>query len=168
MASWLARVERDGTRTLAFLVLWRGAPGWFARGGGNGSSGGGHCRLYHRTLTRGDLQLQLEFDSDTRLVTISQAPLDPRTGLATIQKKQIDLRDQNVILVDGVDDAKGLQIVGTLRLEPALPPGRSPLNIGETLRQSPETVSFLRCETRMDDPLMEKMVETVCARVLGQ
>src|SRR4030095_17201478 len=118
----------------------------------NRSSGGGDCRVHHATISRGDLQLQFEFDSQTQLATIAQAPFDPKTGLATIQQKQIELRDQNVILVDGVDEAKGAQIVGTLRVEPALPPGRSPLNIGETLRQSPEIVSFLKCETRMADP----------------
>jgi hypothetical protein len=114
------------------------------------------------------LQLQVEFDSQTRLATISQAPLDPQTGLATIQKKQTELRDQNVILVDGVDEAKGPRVVGTLRVDPTLPPGRSPLNIGEILRQSPEMVSFLRCDTRLPDPLAQKMTEMVCASVLGQ
>ena len=168
MASWMARVERDGTRTLAFLVLWRGSPGWVAPGSGSGASGGGDCRLYHKTIRRGDLQLQVEFDSQTRIATISQAPLDPKTGLATIQKKQVELRDQNVILVDGVDDAKGPRIVGTLRVDPALPSGRTPLNLGETLRQSQEMVSFLKCDTPMADPLRQRMAEIVCASVMGQ
>lgn len=168
MASWVARVERDGTRTLAFIVLWRGSPGWFARGSRGGGSGGGNCRLYHSTINRGDLQLQVEFDSETRLVTISQAPLDPQTGLAAIQKKEIELRDQNVVLVDGVDEAKGPRIVGTLRVDSTLPPGDSPLWLGETLRRSQEIVSFLKCDTRMADPLAQKMAEIVCASVLGQ
>lgn len=170
MASWVARVERDGTRTLAFLVLWRGSPSWFASGSGlgNRSSGGGNCRLYHSTIQRGNVQLQFEFDSQTRLATISLAPFDSRTGLATIRKKQIDLRDQNVILVDGIDEAKGPQVVGTLRVDPTLPPGNSPLWLGETLRQSEEIVSFLKCDTRMPDPLAQKMAEIVCASVLGQ
>ncbi len=150
------------------LVLWRGSPGWFARGSGNGASGGGNCRLYHSTIRRGDLQLQVEFDSQTRLATISQAPLDPKTGLATVQKQQIELRDQNVVLVDGVDDVKGPRIVGTLRVDSALPPGRSPVNISETLRQSQELLSFLRCDTRLADPLTQKMAEMVCASVRGQ
>jgi len=166
MASWVARVERDGTRALVFLVLWRGSPGWFARGSGNGSSGGGDCRLYHATIG-GDLQLQFEFDSQARRAAISRAPLDPQTGLATIQTKQIEVRDQNVILVDGVDEAKGAQVVGTLRVDPALPPGRSPVNIGETLRRSQEIVLFLKCDTRMPDPLAQKMAEIVCASMLG-
>ena len=60
------------------------------------------------------------------------------------------------------------EIVGTLRVDPTLPPGRSPVNIGETLRQSQEILSFLRCDTRMPDPLTQKMAEMVCASVLGQ
>jgi hypothetical protein len=167
MTSWVARVERDGTRALVFLVLWRGSPAWFARGSGS-ASGGGDCRLYHSTITRGELQLQVEFDSQTRLVTISQAPIDSRTGRATIQKKHIELREQNVILVDGVDETRGPQVLGTLRIDPALPRGRDPVHIEEKLRQSPEIVSFLRCDTRMDDPLAQKMAEIVCARVLAQ
>jgi len=168
MASWVARVERDGTRALVFLVLWRGSPGWFASGSGGGGSGGGDCRSYHSSIRRGDLQLQVEFDAQTRIVTISQAPIDPQTGLATIQQKQIELRDQNVILVDGVDEAKGPPIVDSLRVDPTLPPGRSPFNIGEVLRQSQEIVSFLKCDTRLGDPLAQKMAEMVCSSVLGQ
>jgi hypothetical protein len=169
MASWVARVERDGTRALVFLVLWRGSPAWFANGSGlgNRSSGGGDCRLYHSTIQRGDLQLQFEFDSQARLATIALAPFDSRTGLATIRKKQIELRDQNVILVDGVDEAKGPQIVSTLRVDSTLPPGDSPLWLGETLRRSQEIVSFLKCDTRMPDPLAQKAAEIVCASVLG-
>jgi hypothetical protein len=167
MATWVARVESDGTRTLQLLVLWRGSPGWFARGSGNGASGGGDCRLYHSTISRGDVQLQMEFDSQTRLASISQALLVPER-VATIRKKAIELREQNVILVDGVDEAQDPQIVGTLRVDPTLPPGRSPLNIGETLRQSQEMLSFLRCDTRMADPLAQKAADIVCAGVRGQ
>ena len=168
MASWVARVERDGTRTLALLVLWRGSPGWFTRGSGSGSSGGGNCRLYHSTIRNGDLQLQIEFDSETRLATISKAPFDPQTGRATLQTKQIELRDQNVILVDGVDEAGTPKIAGTLRVDPTLPSGRQPLNIGEMLRQSQDMRSFLRCDARLPDPLMQKMSEAVCASMLGK
>jgi hypothetical protein len=168
MTSWVARVESDGTRALVFLVLWRGSPGWFARGSGNGASGGGNCRVYHTTIRRGDLQLQIEFDSTTRLATISQALLVPER-VGTIRKKAIELRDHNVILVDGVDEAQEPQIVGTLRVDPTLPPGRSPLNLGETLRQSKEILSFLQCgDTRMPDPLTQKAADIVCASVLAQ
>jgi hypothetical protein len=167
MASWLARVESDGTRALVFIVLWRGSPGWFARGSGNGASGGGNCRLYHKTISRGDVQVQIEFDSQTRLATISQALLVPER-VATIRKRAIELRDQNVILVDGVDEDQEPQIVGTLRVDPTLPPGRSPLNLGETLRQSQEMLSFLRCDTRMADALAQKAADIVCASVRGQ
>jgi len=166
MATWVARVEGDGSRALVFLVLWRGSPGWFARGSASGASGGGDCRVYHTTIRRGDLQLQIEFDSQTRLATISQALLVPER-VATIRKKAIELRDQNVILVDGVDEAQEPQIVGTLRVDPTLPPGRSPLNLGEMLRQSKEILSFLQCgDPRLADPLAQKAADIVCASVL--
>ena len=120
MATWVARVGSDGTRVLQMLVLWRGSPGWFARGSGSGASGGGDGRRYRSTIRRGEVQLQVEFDSQTQL--------------ATIQGKQVD----------------------------------SPLGVEETMRRSQEIRSFLRCDTRPDDPLAQKMSELVCARVLGQ
>ena len=130
-------------------------------------------RRYHSTVRRGDLQLQIEFDTETRLVTISQAPLvalspSTTTQTATIKNTQVNLGDRNVILADEVDDAKGPQIVGTVRIDPSLPPGRRPLPIDDILRRSPEIVSFLRCDTRMPEPLLQQMVDIVCARVLGQ
>jgi len=167
MASSVARVESDGTRALVFLVLWRGSPAWFARSG-NGASGGGNCGVYHSTIRRGDVQLQIEFDFQTRLATITQALFVSSAERATVQTKQIELRDRNVVLVDGVDDAKGPQVVGTLRVDPALPPGNSPAWVGETLRSSSEIVSFLRCDTRLDDPLAQRASEIVCASILGK
>lgn len=154
MATWVARRASDGGRVLELLVLWRGTPAWFARGTGSGASGGGDGRRVNKTIRRGDLTLQLEFDS--------------RTRLATIQGKPIELRDQNVVLVDGVDEAQGPRVVGTLRVDSTLPPGDGPARIEETMRRSPEIVFFLRCDTRLADPLMQKMAEMVCASVLGR
>ena len=152
MATYVAR-RSEGGRVLELLVLWRGTPAWFARAG-SGASGGGNGQRVTKTIRRGELTLQLEFDRPMRV--------------ATIQGKPIELRDQNVVLVDGVDDAKGPRVVGTLRVDPTLPPGESPAGIFLTVRSSPEIVSFLSCDTRLADPLMQKMSETVCANVLGQ
>lgn len=173
LATYVARVWGDGTQTLQMLVMWRGSPGWFARGSESSGSGGGDGRRYHSTVRRGDLQLQVELDTETRLVTISKAPLvplpqSPNIQTATIQSNHIDLGDRNVILVDEVDGANGPRILGTLRVEPALPAGRRPLEVEDILRQSPELVSFLRCDTRLPDPLLQQMAEIVCARVLGR
>ena len=154
MATWVARRASDGGRVLELLVLWRGTPAWFARGSGSGASGGGDGRRVNKTIRRGELTLQLEFDLQTRLATIQGTP--------------VELRDHNVVLVDGVDEPKGPRVVGTLRVDSTLPSGDGPAPIAETMRRSPEIVSFLRCETPLADPLMQKMAEMVCARVLGQ
>ena len=124
------------------------------RGSGSGVSSSGDGRRSEKTIRQGGLELHLEFDSQSRL--------------ATIQGKQIELRDQNVVLVDGVDEAQGPQVVGTLRVDPTLPSANGRLRIEEILRRSPEIVSFLQCETRLPDPLAQKMAEIVCARVLGK
>ena len=40
LATYVARVWGDGTQTLQMLVMWRGSPGWFARGSESSGSGG--------------------------------------------------------------------------------------------------------------------------------
>ena len=99
MASWVARVEPDGTRSLALLVLWRGSPGWFTRGSGSGSSSSGNCRVYRSTIRNGDLQLQIEFDSQTRLAYLSK-PVRFTTGLAPSEKADRPASTRSRVRVD--------------------------------------------------------------------
>ena len=150
MATWVASVT-DGARVLQVLVLWRGTPGWFARGGG-GVSGGGDGRRYTSTLRYGGLELRLEFDSESRL--------------ATIQGSRVELRDDNVIFVEGVDTPGSLRVVRTLRVDPSMPQSDVP-RIDAVMRRSPEILSFLQCETRPDDPVGRKAADIICASMLG-
>ncbi len=151
MATWVASVT-DGARVLQVLVLWRGTPGWFARGGG-GVSGGGDGRRYSSTLRYGGLELQLEFDFESRI--------------ATIQGNRVELRDDNVIVVDGVDTSGSLRVVRTLRVEPSMTQGNVP-RIGDVISRSPEALTFLQCDTRLTDPIQQKAADIVCASVLGK
>ena len=151
MATWVVSVT-DGARVLQLLVLWRGTPAWFARGGG-GVSGGGDGRRYTSTLRYGGLELQLEYDSQSRL--------------ATIQGNRVELRDDNVVLVDGVDASAGLRVVRTLRVDSTMTQGDFP-RIDEVMRRSPDIVSFLQCDTRLSDPLQQKFADIVCANVIGK
>src|SRR2546423_10095131 len=72
VASWRSHDSAaDGTMT-SLLVLWRGTPGWFAKGGrGSGSgAGGGSGRggsYAYEYLSYGGLTFTMEFD-DTRHV----------------------------------------------------------------------------------------------------
>src|ERR1700676_5456671 len=65
LASWIAERAGTGPERLQLLVLWRGGPGWFLRPGGvSGGGSGGH---YEATLTYGDVQLMLGWDSARRV-----------------------------------------------------------------------------------------------------
>jgi len=155
LVSWVARYGADGGQTLDLLVLWRGAPGWFATGSGSGTSSGGNSDSYHSTIRYGGLELQLEFQTQTRT--------------ATIQGKRIELRDDNVVLVDEVDSPGGPSVVRTLRVDPELPRTDNGYPMIEAvLRRSPAIVEFLRCETRLPEQRAQPILDRICDQVLGK
>jgi hypothetical protein len=137
------------------IVLWRGSPGWFSRGSGSGTSSRGSTASFHSSIRYGGLDLQLEFE--------------PNTRVAQIQGNAIQLRDDNVILVDNVDVAGGPTVVGALRVDPELPLADNGYpRIEPVLRRSPEIVTFLQCDARLPDQRVQAVIETVCRQVLGQ
>ena len=152
VATHVAGFTSEGARVLELLVLWRGSPAWFTRASGSGTSGGGDGRRYNSTLRYGGLELQLEFDRQSRL--------------AMIQGNRVDLGNDNVVFVDGVDAVTGLRVVRTLRIDPTMNQDQFP-RIDEVMRRSPEILSFLQCDTRLSDPLQQKLADIVCANVLG-
>jgi hypothetical protein len=155
LVTWVARYGADGAQTLDLLVLWRGAPGWFAKAGGSGTSSGGNSESFHSTIRYGGLELQLE--------------LQPQTRFATIQGKRIELREDNVVLVDEVDGPSGPSVVRTLHVDPGLPRTDNGYPMIEAvLRRSPAIVEFLRCDTRVPDERARAVVDRICDRVLGR
>ena len=110
MATELGSVDAAGRGTLQLLILWRGTPGWFLRGGGGSSSGGGgsmgpgSSMIFSHWISQGGVNLTVRFDPAARKVWI--------------QDKEIALDDANVVLVDGVDSPAGPQVVRTLRIDP--------------------------------------------------
>ena len=155
LVSWVARYGSDGGQALDLVVIWRGAAGWFAKGAGNGVSSGGNNDSFHSTIHYGGLELQLEFQ--------------PKARVATIQGKNVEMRDDNVILVDDVDHANGMTIIRTLRVDPELPRADNGYpRIEAVLRRSPEILDFLRCETRLPDQRAQAVIDQICSQVLGQ
>jgi hypothetical protein len=155
LVTWVAHYGSDGVRVLDLLVLWRGSPGWFLRGSNGGSSGGGSGGSFYSTISRGGLDLQLGFQSETRV--------------AEIQGKSVQLRDANVILVDHVDTTGKLEVVDTIKIDPELPQSEGGYpRIDAVLRRSPEIVSFLRCDARLPDERAQAMIDSICARVLAK
>ena len=119
VASWSSHDNyADGSKT-TLLVLWRGTPGWFAKGGRGGQGGrarvrssggssgaGGSGSRGYQFVSEGGLTFTLEFDYDKRIVKI----LD----------REISLKETNVVLVDFVDSANGPTIVDYRWIEPGL------------------------------------------------
>jgi hypothetical protein len=137
-------------RTLALLVLWRGSPGWHARGGGrmsSSSSGGGRTgsaaiERSSASMTFGGRTLSIE--------------LDYRAQRARLLEQDVSLADTNVVLVDSVDGPEGGKIVGLYWVDPTLP---TPANdnvrtLDEdpavvAIRRSAELGAFLQCDVPM-------------------
>jgi hypothetical protein len=141
----------DGIANLELLVLWRGAAGCFLRPRSLTSGGGtseGHSRLLIR---RGDLQLTLEYDRPTRVVTI--------------QGTAVRLAADNVVFVDDVDAPGGPRVTGTMRVERAMP--GSPGQIGLVLRESREIMAFLRCDAGLPDRPERAWLGRLCMENIG-
>jgi len=103
-------VTRNGELTL--IVLWRGTPGWFSRGGSGNSSGGGGSSSAGRDVgsvwfTYGGKSFSVEFDYTARI--------------ARLLEQEIRLPETNVVLVDDVDSVSGARIVGRQWVDPKLP-----------------------------------------------
>jgi hypothetical protein len=101
VASWLTRGDK-----LTLLVLWRGTPGWFFRGNGNGSGGGGNLRQEFHQIRYGETTLRIEYDFDKET--------------ATIARRELSLREINVVMVDFVDSVNGPTVVDTRYVDPAV------------------------------------------------
>jgi hypothetical protein len=154
VATFFTSAEPSGAaHQLDLLVLWRGAPGWFMRGGSKGgassmSGGGGDAggRIVHQ-FSEGGLSFSLEFDRQARL--------------AKIQGREIAVGEDNVILVDDVDNPRGFTIVGTRRIDPAF--SGSLKDLRTLFKRSPELVAYLRCDTQVNDARTQQMMDYICA-----
>jgi len=174
MATQLGSVDAAGRGTLQLLILWRGTPGWFMRGGGSSSGGGGSMApgssmIFSHWISQGGVNLSLRFDLTARKVWI--------------QDKEITLDAENVVLVEGVDSREGPQVVRTLRIDPEYEatmapapysvPGRGtqpraqPVPAHTFIRRSPELVDFLQCDTPLPGlrAYEQQMFDVMCAHV---
>lgn len=156
VASWMSYDSyADGSKT-TLLVLWRGTPGWFSKGGtGGGSSGGGSGSgsTAFQSFSRGGLTFTMEFDHEKHTVKILN--------------ETFSLKEVNVVLVDFVDSSGGASIVGWRWIEPGPPapplvPGAVADPIAGVIRRSQELQEYLRCDLSLSDPVMNAMVSMVC------
>ena len=125
---------------LLLLVLWRGSPRWYSTN--KSSQGGGSGTTFNSTVAFDGGQVSLSFDTATRK--------------ALVQGKAVSMRpDKNVILVDGVDGARGGRVVRTLAID------TTGLKVGvrngfpglvPVVSRSRTIVEFLQCDARQTDP----------------
>jgi hypothetical protein len=161
VASWVSHAnDADGSAT-TLLVLWRGTPGWFSKGGRGGASGGGagggagagqSGSYAYEYVSQGGLTFMMEFDYDKRIVKILN--------------QEISLKETNVVLVDFVDSTNGPTIVGYRWIEPAPPEQPAALDpIAAIVRRTPELFEYLRCDLSLPDSLWKSMMPIICGQM---
>lgn len=131
IVTWMMQRPAEAPLELLFVV-WRGQPGWY-RGSPRSSSGGGSGNSFRSSATYGSVQVDLEFDRSTRV--------------ATVQGTRVEMKDANVILVDGVDRPGATRIAKILRVAHI---DRQPGPAGpvRALGASPEILEFIGCATQ--------------------
>ena len=162
VASWTSHENHSDGSAATLLVLWRGTPGWFAKGGrGAGSGGGGWAggagagrreSYAYEYVSHGGLTFMMEFDYEK--------------AIAKILNQEISLKETNVLLVDFVDSTTGPAMVGYRWIEPApadQSTGADP--IVAIIKRTPELFEFLRCDLTLSDPLQNAMVSRICAQM---
>jgi hypothetical protein len=159
VASWASRENYADGRTTTLLVLWRGTPGWFLKGGGgasgsggSGGGAGGGGSYGYEYVSEGGLTFMIEFDYDKRI--------------AKILNQEISLDATNVVLVDFVDSTNGPTIVGSRWVDPAPPEQPAAVDpIAAVVKRAPELFDYLRCDLSLSDPLMKTMMPIICGQM---
>lgn len=149
-ATWVTERVGQDAEQLRLLVLWRGSPGWYFVPGSRiaGSSGGRGGT--HSTIDYGDVHLTLDSGADDTLF---------------INGHEVHLGTDNVVYVDDVDAAGGARVVRTSRIPPKMPGSAG--QIGLAIRDVPEIVTYLQCETRAADPQRQMMIDRMSACVVS-
>ena len=144
VAYWQQHDNGDGTGSLDLLVLWRGSPGWFFRGGvsSGGSSLRGGFGQWQNThwMTYGDLTLRLDFKSTSK-------DFEPPTTVVTVLDREISLRDTNIVLIDGTDSGTPI-IVGSQYVEPRF---SGTDGVAAIVKRTPALFEFLQCDVMLPD-----------------
>jgi hypothetical protein len=150
-ATWITRSAGNDSH-LQLLVLWRGTPGWYFVPGGR-IGGASNAAGSHWSIEYGDVNLTLDYGAGDTVA---------------INGREVHLGTDNVVYVDEVDAPTGARVVRTARI-PSQMPG-APAQIGLTIRNVPDLVTYLRCDARASDPQRQMMIERMgaCAVTLGR
>jgi hypothetical protein len=148
-ATWITQRVGNDADQLRLLVLWRGTPGWYFVPGGRIGGGGSGAAGTHWTIEYGNIHLTLDY-----------GPGDT----VSINGRDVHLGTDNVVYVDDVDAPAGARVIQTSHI-PSQMPG-SAGQIGLTIRDIPDLVTYLRCDARAADPQRQMMIEKLGACVV--
>lgn len=156
MVTYRTRFIRD-VEELELLILWRGTPGWFAKGSGGSSRGssGPSPGTWSNRYSEGGYTFEINGNTTART--------------AGILGRTYDLTNANTVLIDGVDSPEGARVVRTLMVDGRIPSGTGgPTQILTVLGRSKELREFLRCDTRLPNQALQERLAPICARILAQ
>jgi len=152
VAIYFGHFDDDGSRNVDLLVLWRGTPSWYARGGAHSSSGGGGGSVARSTVTYSGRTLSVAFNRDT--------------SVATVNDHEVPMTDANVLLLDGADADAGPTVAGTRRVESRIE-GREEEPMSTLIRRSPELYAFIGCDVPPpDNPAAPSQVNEMTRRMM--
>lgn len=131
MATYLVNgAPGSPTMAVAYVVLWRGEPGWM----GNGNS---------RTVPVAGGTTRRQVGSHVLDVTVDTAMTS-----ATVAGTTVDLRKTNAIFVDGADRASAAKVVNTQFVDVQLPKSARSNELTRTVLDGvPGLAAFAGCES---------------------
>jgi SnoaL-like domain len=142
-------VTEDGS-AVDLLVLWRGTPGWFMTPDYQPSRGGSGPR-FEGTLFFGGHLFNWDIDFVTRI--------------AHVAGSRLDLKGQNVVLIDGIDAPAGPRIVKTLKVDED--PSVNFPDLGTLVWRIPELATYLQCDQHFSDSKVQMLHALACTPVTG-
>ena len=145
VATYIGERVDPGMERLRLLVLWRDDPGWFGLGGASGGGGGSSATGNYRTASRfGNFAFEAAIEG-TRAVVLGQT---------------FDLRQSNVILIDGAAGQRA--VVGTLGVQAQVlaPPSNLSLDRLANVFALDDIHQFLRCYRQASTPV--RLTSAVC------
>jgi hypothetical protein len=148
--STVATLVTQDWSAVDLLVLWRGTPGWFMASDYQPPRGGSGPRFEGTLFVGGHL-----FNWDIDFVS----------RIAHIAGTRLDLKNDNVVLVDGIDAPAGPRIVRTLKVEER-PLADFP-DIGPLVWRIPELAAYLQCDQQFSDTKIQTLHALMCTPVTG-
>jgi ketosteroid isomerase-like protein len=148
--STVATLVTQDWSAVDLLVLWRGTPGWFMVPDYQPSKGGSGP-LFEGTLFFNGRSFDWDIDFVTRI--------------AHLAGTRLDLKNDNVVLVDRIDAPGGPRIVKTLKVDEN--PAVDFPDLGPLVWRIPELAAYLQCDQRFADPKLQTLHAFVCTPVNG-